>query len=41
VQAEATGTGLERAAFDFAHVRLLLVNVPDPEQLIAELAALA
>jgi SAM-dependent methyltransferase len=41
VEAEATGTGLERAAFDFAHARLLLVNVPDPEQVVAELAALA
>jgi SAM-dependent methyltransferase len=40
VQAEATGTGLERAAFDLAHARLLLVNVPDPELVVAELAAL-
>lgn len=40
VEAEATGTGLERASFDFAHARLLLVNVPDPERVVAELAAL-
>lgn len=40
VEAEATGTGLERAAFDLAHARLLLVNVPDPEQVVAELASL-
>lgn len=40
VQAEATGTGLEKASFDFAHARLLLVNVPDPERVVAELTAL-
>jgi SAM-dependent methyltransferase len=40
VEAEATGTGLEHASFDFAHARLLLVNVPDPERVVAELAAL-
>ena len=40
VEAEATCTGLERASFDFAHARLLLVNVPDPERVVAELAAL-
>lgn len=40
VEAGATGTGLERASFDFAHARLLLVNVPDPERVVAELAAL-
>ena len=40
VEAEATGTGLERASFDFAHARHLLVNVPDPERVVAELAAL-
>jgi SAM-dependent methyltransferase len=40
VEAEAIGTGLERASFDFAHARLLLVNVPDPERVVGELAAL-
>jgi SAM-dependent methyltransferase len=40
VEAEATGTGLAHASFDFAHARLLLVNVPDPERVVAELAAL-
>jgi SAM-dependent methyltransferase len=40
VEAEATDTGLERASFDLAHARLLLVNVPDPERVVAELAAL-
>ncbi len=40
VEAEATDTGLEPASFDFAHARLLLVNVPDPERVVAELSAL-
>lgn len=40
VEAEAAGTGLEPASFDFAHARLLLVNVPAPERVVAELAAL-
>jgi SAM-dependent methyltransferase len=40
VEAEATDTGLEQASFDFAHARLLLVNVPAPERVVAELAAL-
>lgn len=41
MEAEAAGTGLERESFDFAHVRFLLVNVPGPEQVVTELAALA
>lgn len=40
VQAPAADTGLERASFDFAHARLLLVNVPDPPRVVAEMAAL-
>jgi SAM-dependent methyltransferase len=40
IEAEATDTGLERASFDFAHARLLLVNVPHPERVVAELSAL-
>src|ERR1700756_254559 len=40
VEAEATDTRLERASFDFAHARLLLVNVPAPERVVTELAAL-
>ena len=40
VEAPATDTGLEPASFDFAHARLLLVNVPDPERVVAELATL-
>jgi SAM-dependent methyltransferase len=37
---EATATGLPRGAFDLAHARLLLVNVPQPERVVAEMAAL-
>ena len=40
VEAEATDTGLERESFDFAHARLLLVNVPNPERVVTELSAL-
>jgi SAM-dependent methyltransferase len=40
VEAEAIGTGLERASFDLAHARVLLINVPAPERVVAELAAL-
>jgi SAM-dependent methyltransferase len=40
VEAEATGTGLEPASFDFAHARLLLVNVPNPDRVVTELSAL-
>jgi SAM-dependent methyltransferase len=40
VEAEATDTRLERASFDFAHARLLLVNQPAPERVVTELAAL-
>jgi SAM-dependent methyltransferase len=37
---EATATGLPRGTFDLAHARLLLVNVPRPERVLAEMAAL-
>ena len=40
VHADATATGLPRAGFDLAHVRLLLVNVPNPADVLAELVAL-
>ena len=33
-------TGLPRASFDFATARLVLVNIPDPEEVVAEMAAL-
>jgi SAM-dependent methyltransferase len=40
VEGDATATRLRRASFDLAHARLLLVNVPDPEAVLAEMAAL-
>jgi SAM-dependent methyltransferase len=39
VEGDATATGLPRGTFDFAHARLLLVNVPDPGAVVAEMAA--
>ena len=40
VQGDGKATGLPRASFDVAHARLVLVNVPEPERVVAELAAL-
>ena len=40
VEADARATGLPRASFDLATSRLVLVNVPSPEQIVAEAAAL-
>ncbi len=40
VQADARDTGLPRASFDLATLRLVLVNVPQPAQIVAEAAAL-
>lgn len=40
VQGDARATGLPRGAFDLATARLVLVNVPQPEQIVAEMAAL-
>jgi SAM-dependent methyltransferase len=40
VAGDATATGLERDAFDLAHVRLLLVNVPNPPEVLSEVVAL-
>jgi ubiquinone/menaquinone biosynthesis C-methylase UbiE len=37
---DARSTGLPRAAFDFATARLVLVNIPQPEQIISEAVAL-
>jgi SAM-dependent methyltransferase len=36
----ARDTGLPRASFDVAHARLVLVNVPEPERIVAEMVAL-
>jgi SAM-dependent methyltransferase len=40
VQADARATGLAGAAFDVATARLVLVNVPRPEQIVAEMVRL-
>jgi ubiquinone/menaquinone biosynthesis C-methylase UbiE len=37
VQGDAKATGLPRGSFDLAHARLVLVNVPEPEQIVAEM----
>lgn len=41
VQGDARATGLPRSAFDLVTARLVLVNVPQPEQIVAEAVALA
>ena len=40
VEGDARSTGLPRASFDLATSRLVLVNVPQPEQIVAEATAL-
>ena len=40
LEGDARSTGLPRASFDLATSRLVLVNVPQPEQIVAEAAAL-
>lgn len=40
VTADAAATGLPSGAFDVVHERLVLVNVPDPESVVAEMARL-
>jgi SAM-dependent methyltransferase len=40
LQGDAKETGLPRDSFDVGHARLVLVNVPEPERVIAELVAL-
>jgi SAM-dependent methyltransferase len=39
-EGDAYETGLPRAAFDGAHMRLLLVNVPEPERIVREMVSL-
>jgi SAM-dependent methyltransferase len=41
VHANGRSTGLAKCSFDFATARFVLVNVPHPEQIITEMAALA
>jgi ubiquinone/menaquinone biosynthesis C-methylase UbiE len=38
IQGDARQTGMPSSSFDLAHARLLLVNVPEPEGVVAELA---
>jgi SAM-dependent methyltransferase len=40
IQADARHTGLPPASFDVAHARTVLVNVPDPEAVLAEMTRL-
>src|SRR5262249_33945278 len=40
LEADARSTGLPRATFDLVTSRLVLVNVPEPEQIVAEAAKL-
>jgi SAM-dependent methyltransferase len=37
---DARATGLPSASFDLVHARLLLVNIPDPEAVVAEIVRL-
>lgn len=39
-EGDAYATGLKRASFDGAHMRLVLVNVPEPEKIVREMVAL-
>lgn len=39
-QGDAKATGLPRSTFDLATARLVLVNVPQPEEIVLEMAAL-
>lgn len=41
VEADATETGLPRASFDLVHARTLLLNVSNPNEILAEMVALA
>jgi len=40
VQGEASAPGLPRGSFDFAHARLVLINVPNSDQVLREMVAL-
>ena len=40
-QGDAKASGLPRASFDVVHARLVLVNVPEPQEVVDEMAALA
>ena len=40
LQADARHTGLPSGSFDVVHARLVLVNIPSPEQVVAEMVRL-
>jgi SAM-dependent methyltransferase len=40
LQGDATATGLPRGAFDLAHAHRVLADVPEPQRIVAEMAAL-
>jgi SAM-dependent methyltransferase len=40
VEGDARRTGLPQSHFDLAHARLLLVNLPEPAQVVAEMASI-
>src|SRR5262249_23680104 len=39
-EGDAYDTGLPRASFDGAHMRLVLINVPEPERIVREMVSL-
>jgi SAM-dependent methyltransferase len=41
LRGDAKATGLPRASFDVVHARLVLVNLPEPQQVVEEMVALA
>jgi SAM-dependent methyltransferase len=41
VHGDANRTGLPRGSFDFVHARLVLINIPEPQRVVDEMAALA
>jgi SAM-dependent methyltransferase len=41
IQGDARATGLPPGSFDLVHARLVLVNVPRPEEIVREMVALA
>jgi SAM-dependent methyltransferase len=41
VQGDARHTGLAESAFDLVHARTLLINIPDPQDAVAEMVRLA
>ena len=40
IQGDARNTGLPPSSFDLAHARLLLVNVPDPQEVVSEMVTI-